>query len=588
MTKITTPRRRLGRSRALATTTLLAATALLAATPAPTQAAATQAPAEGDAAVIVRAPRAGSAAAARAVAQVGGTVTQDLWIVDGVAATVPAASVARLRAQGLDVSADDKVSVATTSSTPNTSNTSTIKPVALQELGVDRLHGAGIDGNENRTVALIDTGVTTTDIPDLAGRVLPITEPGSTPASAPTVSPCLNLSGEPGCEDTFGHGTFIASLIAGSGAASNGLYKGVAPGTRIVSVKIAGRDGSSDVSKVLAGIQWVVQSKDQYGIRVLNLSLGTDSRQDPSVDPLNLAVQRAWDGGITTVVSAGNRGPRFDTVTKPGDDPLVITVGATDDRETPAVDDDRIPLFSGRGSATIAKPDVAAPGTKVIGVMAPGSAIEQALILKGSRAVSGYYRRGSGTSGAAALISGVAALLADAKPDWSPGQVKGAMLATARKTSMTDPLVQGKGVVDAYAASLVGNPVDANANVRRGDGSGMLAKSRGTLVVKAECDDIRQKVDPQCDKEITGDTTAQGEDFDEQEFSGTSWYGTSWYESQWNGTSWYGTSWYGTSWYGTSWYMTEAAEGTAWDGNTDPQADQGEFVGASWTYGLWR
>ena len=571
MTKTTTTPPRLGRPRALAAA-IVAAAGLLAASPG-TQAA--TGPSAPDAAVIVRAPGAGAAAAAQAVTRVGGTVTFELSIVDGVAAKVPAASVARLQAQGLDVTADDKVTV---TANTDSDNTSTIKPVTLEELGADRLHKQGIDGNETRTVALIDTGVTTAGIPDLAGRIVPITEPGNGPTGTSTVKSCLDLSGELSCDDTYGHGTFLAALIAGSGSASKGAYKGVAPGTRIVSVKIAGRDGSSDVSKVLAGIQWVVQSKDQYGIRVLNLSLGTNSRQDYRVDPLNLAVERSWDAGITTVVSAGNLGPKYDTVTKPGDDPVVITVGASEDRETPAVDDDRIPLFSGRGSATIAKPDVVAPGTRVISVLAPGSTIEQSLVAKGSPAVTGYYRRASGTSMSAALVSGTAALLADSHPEWTPGQVKTAMLATARKTSLADPLAVGKGLVDVYAANSVRNPGDANAGVVRSDGSGFLHLSRGSVIVRALCDDLRSKVDRQCGQEITGENAANGEEYDKEEFAGTSWYGTSWYNSQWNGTS----------WYGTSWYMYEPSQGTAWDGNSESTTSHGLPIGGSATYGLWR
>ena len=530
------------------------------------------------AAVIVRGP-----GAAGAVQRAGGTVTFDLPIVDGVAATVPAAALAGLTARGLDVTENSPVSVHGSVSDKE----ATIKPVTLAEVGADRLHAAGIDGHQSRTVALIDTGVTTSGISDLAGRLVPIAEDGNRLSG--TTKPCLDLSGEGTCDDTYGHGTFLAALIAGNGAASNGLYKGVAPGTRIVSVKIAGRDGSSDVSKVLAAIQWVVSFKDAYGIKVLNLSLGTDSRQPYQIDPLNLAVERAWDAGITTVVAAGNRGPASGTVTKPGDDPLVITVGATEDRETPAVDDDRVPLFSGRGDAWLSnKPDVVAPGVRLVSVLAPGSTIEQVLTAKGSKAVSGYYRRASGTSMSAAVVSGAAALLADVHPEWTPGQVKTALLSTTRKVAMTDPWVAGRGMVNAYAASFVSAPADANAGVVRSTGTGPLHGSRGSLIVRALCDSSRKRFDKQCDQQITGDTTAQGNEYDAEDYAAGTWNGTSWYRSQWSGTSWYGTSWYGTSWYGTSWYSYEAEQGTAWDGNVDPTFVHGAAPPGSGTYGLWR
>ena len=125
-------------------------------------------------------------------------------------------------------------------------------------------------------------------------------------------------------------------MIAGDGSASGGKWRGVAPGANLVSVKVAGADGATDVSVVIAAIQWVVSHREQYGIRVLNLSFGTDSIQPYAVDPLDAAVERAWFAGITVVVSAGNRGPGPGTIAKPGDDPYVITVGAADVKQTPS------------------------------------------------------------------------------------------------------------------------------------------------------------------------------------------------------------------------------------------------------------
>ena len=165
------------------------------------------------------------------------------------------------------------------------------------------------------TVAVLDTEVAS--VPDLAGRLVQVRNDltGRT-------EPCKNLSGELDCNDRYGHGTFIAGLVAGNGASSGGRWKGVAPGASILSVKAAGADGSADVSNILAAIQWVVSFKDQYNIRVLNLSLGTDSTQDWRTDPLNYAVERAWAAGMTVVVAASNRarppGPSPSRPTTPG------------------------------------------------------------------------------------------------------------------------------------------------------------------------------------------------------------------------------------------------------------------------------
>src|SRR4029450_1595137 len=133
------------------------------------------------------------------------------------------------------------------------------------------------------------------------------------------------------------------------GASSGGKWKGVAPEASVLSVKAAGADGSADGSNIRAAIQWGVSFKDQYNIRVLTLSLGTDSTQDWKTDPLNYAVERAWAAGMTVVVAASNEGPSPGTITKPADDPWVITVGATDDRGTATISDDQIGRASCRG-----------------------------------------------------------------------------------------------------------------------------------------------------------------------------------------------------------------------------------------------
>jgi serine protease AprX len=158
----------------------------------------------------------------------------------------------------------------------------------------------------------------------------------------------------------------MAGLVAGNGASGAGGATGTAPEARVLSVKVAGADGAADVSTVLAGLQWVVSFRERYGIDVLNLSLGTDSTQSWQDDPLNYAVERAWDAGIVVVVAAANTGPAPGTIAKPGDDPWVVTVGAVDGQGTPGVGDDRVPDFSSRGPTRdgVAKPDVVAPGAR--------------------------------------------------------------------------------------------------------------------------------------------------------------------------------------------------------------------------------
>jgi len=494
-------------------------------------------------AVIVQATS--EAAAAAAVAAHNGTVTQDLWIVNGVAADVPAGEVAGVAAEPgvTHVSADAAVHVQAADPSPLHAATAVYPKV----VGADRLWTEGVDGT-GVTVALVDTGIT--PVADLAGRVI-----GGVDFSG----------GNNPYNDEFGHGTFVAGIIAGNGASSNGQYKGVAPDARLVSIKIAGRDGSSDITQVLAAIQWAVSFKSTYGIRVLNLSLGTDSTQPYLLSPLDGAVERAWDAGIVVTVSASNNGPGPGTVTKPADDPLVITVGALDDKGSPGRGDDVMAGFSGAGPTAadgLTKPDLVASGRSVISLRAPNSKVDSAY--PGSRVGSAYFK-GSGTSFSTAVVSGSAALLLDREPNLTPDQVKARLLGTAAPGPVGDPNVDGHGSVDTYAAAHAGTSDSANQGVVRSLGSGSLQLDRGSLKINIQTgtlvDPLFRLVSPVLQL-LTGNLTAQNQLFDQVGYFTSAWTGNSWYGSQWGGNSWYSTSWYGNSWYGNSWY------GNSWYGNS--------------------
>lgn len=520
------------------------------------------------------------ATAAEAVVRAGGAVVAPLPIVSGVAARIPVGAASEIAGHpGVRaVTPDSRVRVAETSADAGV-NPSTINSVFAREVNADKMWGLGYDGT-GVTVALIDTGVNSS-VRDLSDRLV---TGFPDPAGTGALVDCVDFSGERSCNDTYGHGTFVAGLIAGTGAASSGLYKGVAPGARILSVKIAGADGSADVSKVLAAIQWVVSFRQDFGIRVLNLSLGTNSPVSYRIDPLNFAVERAWRSGIVVVVSASNRGPNPGTISKPGDDPLVVTVGAVDDRETPGIDDDRLPSFSGRGRTLadgLNKPDVVAPGGRVISLRSPGSTIEQRAPGGGINAI---YRRGSGTSMSAGVVSGVAALVLQARSSWTPDRVKFALMSTARKVAERDVLGVGTGLVDGLA-SLDAVPGEQQFWVPS-DGTGSLQNSRGDTRVTNSCTDLQKVVDMNCDA-VEGMETGQGKTFDAEQYRSTDWTGSSWYQSQWvTGLS--GSSWYGSSWYGSSWYGDPATfYGSSWYGSTDNTYYGAQVAGSSW-YGAWQ
>jgi serine protease AprX len=465
--------------------------------------------------------------------------------------------------------------------------TDNLPSVYREVLGAEALQARGANGS-GVTVALLDTGVS--PLPDLAGSAVRIT----TGAIGGVPADCVNFSGQPTCADEYGHGTFLAGLMAGNGSSSDGRYRGTAPGAKILSLKIAGPDGSADVSKVLAAIQWVVSFRDTYDIRVLNLSLGTDSTQSYRVDPLNYAVERAWKSGIVVTVAASNRGPGAATIAKPGDDPYVLTVGAIDDVGTAAREDDLLPDFSSRGPTVadgLAKPDVVAPGAHLVGLAAPGATISTTF----PSTMPQPYRRASGTSMATAAVSGLIAAMLSADPSMSPDRIKYALMATARPTASADPKAVGKGLIDGNAA-LSAPPGVANQNLTPSDGRGSLALSRGSLKVR---------LDPRAGGVVLdGETTAQlrswsnmlsgflggglGNIFQGSSWTGSSWTGSSWTGSSWTGSSWTGSSWTSGTWYGSSW-TGSSWTGSSWTGSswTGSSWTGSSWTGSSWTNSTW-
>jgi serine protease AprX len=508
--------------------------------------------------VIVQKLAPGDGRPESAVRRLGGRVVESLPIVSGFAAELPAAASRQLASTPGVKAVTPDATVSVQGSLEGDARAS----VHPQVVRADSAWRQGATGR-GVTVALVDTGVA--PVADLAGRVVPVTD-----ALTGDVSPCVNLSGESSCGDSYGYGTFMAGLIAGNGASSGGAYRGIAPDARLVSIKIAGRDGSADVSNVLAAIQWVVSFRARYGIGVLNLSLGTDATQSYKVDPLNYAVERAWASGVTVVVSASNRGPARGTVAKPGDDPWVVTVGATDDRGTVGIGDDRLPQFTAHGPTAadgLAKPDVVAPGANLVSLRAPGSAIDTRF----PSTMGGGYRRGSGTSMSAAVASGAAALLLDADPAMSPDRVKFALAATARPAASHDRMAVGSGQIDV-AGALSAPPGQANVGLVRSSGRGSLDASRGT---------VRVRTDGLADTLVGGLHTSQLLLWDPVGYTTGDWTAPSWYTSNWYLFGWYGTRWYGSNWQGSNW------QGSTWYGELDQASTYGSnWQGSTW-YGAW-
>jgi serine protease AprX len=281
------------------------------------------------------------------------------------------------------------------------------------------------------TVAIVDTGVA--DVPDLRGSVQHVNVSGAAKG------------------DGYGHGTFLAGLIASSGASSGGLYRGVAPKADILDVQVAAADGSTSLFRVLAGLQAVAdRARRDDSLRVVNLSLSADDPGASGIDPLSRALEGLWNRGLVVVVAAGNDGPDAGTVSVPGTDPAVITVGALDTLRTVSRSDDVVAPFSARGIAgdPNAKPDLVAPGVSTVGLRAPGSVIDTD---HPTARVGSANFRGSGTSMATAVASGDIAGLLSVLPDLDPDDVKDALTQGAYAVP-GDRTATGAGAIDLVAA----------------------------------------------------------------------------------------------------------------------------------------
>ena len=509
---------------------------------------AAQPPSPGMSAVIVRAQAPALAGLEHSVVRAGGSVVRELRVINGFSAKVPGARLAALRELPgvLSVTADAPLAFHSDynpTSDPY-SMASTAADLGAASVWSQGITGAGID------VAVVDSGVA--PVPGLLGDGKLVNGPD---LSFDSPNPSLRHL------DAFGHGTFMAGLIAGrdSGADVNQpgtSYLGIAPDARIVNVKVGSATGAVDVSQVIAGIDWVVQHRHDNGlnIRVLNLSLGSDSAQSYQVDPLAYAAEVAWRSGIVVVAAAGNDGAGSGHLDDPASDPFVIAVGAAGTNGGNSLTDTFVAAFSSVGNG-VRNPDLVAPGIHLQGLRVPGSYIDEKFP---GAAFGDRFFRGSGTSEATALTSGAAALILQKRPWLRPGQVKAILTGTASPLPNFDVRAQGAGLLRAAAG------VDAGLRVPHGwqgfwpsVGSGSLEGSRGTKHISLGGETLSGEQD------IFGHAFFAGQQEEDGQFrSGGGWEGTTWSGTTWSGTTWSGTTWSGKTWSGTTW------SGTTWSGTT--------------------
>ena len=376
-------------------------------------------------------------------------------------------------------------------------------------------------------IAVVDSGIQA-NRPDFDKRVI-----------AQTTIVNSGTKNSPG--DGYGHGTFVAGIAAGSGKG----YAGASPNAPLVSIDVLNDQGMALTSDVIAACQWIIDHKDKYNIGVANFSLSGTAPASVFWDPLDQAVEKLWFDNVVVVAAAGNYGTG-DTPSgvtfAPGNDPFVITVGADDVSGTKKPGDDTAAPWSAWGYTFdgFAKPDLAAPGRYMVGPVPDKSTL--ATTRPGDVVAPGYMQL-SGTSFATPVVSGAAAYLLALHPDWTPDQVKGALMLAAKPETSATPGSVGVGLVDVGAAGQVSSPPNPNLALDqfvRPDPNG------GSL--------------PVFDTSAWQTTALADPTWDAASWGSASWGSASWGSASWGSASWGSASWGSASWGSASWGSSDLAQ----------------------------
>jgi serine protease AprX len=411
-------------------------------------------------------------------------------------------------------------------STPYTpASLQTIFPIETGAAGA--WTGAGLTGN-GINVAVIDTGIDATH-PELTGQVIAVNVNNNTLSSG----------------DGYGHGTHVAGII--NGHAGTRDYLGIAPNSIVVSVKVSDDSGRAYESDLLRGLDWVDQNRSTDKIQVLNLSVTTSVPASYATSPIDAAVERLWHDNVTVVVAAGNLGSAQDAVWyAPANDPMVITVGCLDDNQTTSPTDDSVCPISSRGVTEdgFAKPDLVAPGRKIVSAMArelSGQAIVLSSEFPDRLSTNGLYIRLSGTSMAAPQVSGAIALTLQRHSKLTPDQIKNILTRSARPYA---------GQADAAGALDIG--------------AALLASDYPTAIPQVLLP-VGGTPPPAGSSSVLWDGSRWTSMYwDGSRWTSTYWDGSRWGSAEWDGSRWTSAYWDGSRW-GSSYWDGSRWGGSAWD-----------------------
>lgn len=487
--------------------------------------------------------------AADAVARANGKAKHALGIVGGASATLKGVQVLKLT-RDADVDYVVKDAAVNAHFDPLTGSAAAGTPGILEVNAPQVWSQLGLTGR-GIGVAVVDSGVFAH--PDLATRVVASIDFTS---ATPTVSPTP-------LGDAGGHGTHVAGLVAGDGTLSSGLYTGVAPNANIISVRVIDSTGASNISTVLRGLQWILANRATYNIRVVNLSLGATPAGSYKSDVLATAAEVLTFAGMAVVVAAGNTGPGASTITTPGTDPYVITVGGIDDNQTATLGDDRMATWSSRGPTAfdgLAKPDLVAPGRKMVSLLSPGSTLDRLFPereVTATGATSASYFMLSGTSMAAPVVAGTIALMLERSPSLTPAQIKRRLKSTATPLAFGTIFDRGAGMVNAYAAA---SSVDNGKDVAAG------------RVTNAFASDMRRYIQGQPiawrDLGYNNGVDSRGQKWSDITWEGITWDGVTWDNVTWEAFLWSEISFNDITWEDITWESTDQLSTGALSGTT--------------------
>jgi len=394
------------------------------------------------------------------------------------------------------------------------------------------------------TIAVVDSGIDTTRA-DFGSRVID-------QVSLASLSP-----NSPG--DGYGHGTFVAGIAAGG---ADG-FAGVAPDANLVSIDVMDDQGESTVADIVSACDWILQHKAADNIGVANFSLQTTDPTSLFFDPIDQAVEKLWLNGVVVVAASGNfaqDGAESGVPYAPGNDPFVITVGATDLQNTVQTADDTAAPWSAWGYTPdgFMKPELSAPGRYVIGPVSAGAGLTAERPDRVLTDPSGYMQL-SGTSFATPMVAGAAAMLLAQHPDWTPDQVKGALMVSASATPAATPGSTGVGELDVALARRVTDPPNPNAGLDQF----LTTGSDGTVTFNSSA----------------WQAAAQGN----AAWSDAAWSDAAWSDAAWSDVAWGSAAWGSAAWSDAAW-SDAAWSDAAW---SDAAWSDAAWGSAAWGSAAW-